>query len=352
MPDQGTGGARILDVVSDPQSVVGVYLVVDAHKTPVIVGRLQETIQVTFVCRMGVAATAQTRHAAFRRQAQHGLCVVNEVYIADQVRGIGRRLGAAFPFVIHKEKSLVFLHRPAEGSAKLVLPQLVGQRSRLQHAPSICSVILKIFVQGAVQIVGAGLRHNVDNATGCSPVFRAKGVVDHAEFLHRFLRRGGPLHAGNRADEIGAVHRDRVAERALAAKRDLRSFKVGERRSQTGAARRHARSEQRKIGEQASIDGQRVDLLGLDHLTDFGLGGLDDRSFGSDHDLFRATRNAEGDVQCGRLTDGQNDSRLRGFGEARRFHSEFIATRRHAGKHVESIAVRDGAIAPVGVGIA
>jgi hypothetical protein len=71
-------------------------------------------------------------------------------------------------------------------------------------------------------------------------------VVHDAEFLHGILRRRGALHTANRVDEVGAVYRDLIAERAHAAEGDLRDLELGEGRSQArfGWWRRWAQAEQ------------------------------------------------------------------------------------------------------------
>ena len=81
------------------------------------------------------------------------------------------------------------------------------------------------------------------------PYSAPKAVVDHAEFLHRFLRRRGALRAGGGVDVVRAVHRDHVAEVAHAAKGDAGGFKFRDGGLQAGAAGGHAGGQKREIGE-------------------------------------------------------------------------------------------------------
>jgi len=166
----------------------------------------------------------------------------------------------------------------------------------------------KKIVDGAMKIVGAGLGHDIDDATHSPPILRPKAIVHDAKFLHRILRRGGALHAADGIDEVRAVHRNLVAERAHAPKGNLGDLKLREGASQAGAAGGDARSQKREIREKTAADRKRLNLLGFNYLADFSSGGLDDLGFRSDHDFCAAALHLHGHVNRGGLADAQHDS--------------------------------------------
>ena len=127
---------------------------------------------------------------------------------------------------------------------------------------------MKILVRRTIPRIRSGLGDDVDDPAERPSVFGSKAVVDHAEFLHRFLGRRGALHPGIGVDEVGAVNRNFITERAHAAERNLRDFKLREGGAQARPARRHARRQQREVGEEPPADRQRLNLGGVDRLAD------------------------------------------------------------------------------------
>ena len=162
----------------------------------------------------------------------------------------------------------------------------------------------------------AGFGDDIDDAAEGAAVFGAEAVVDDAEFAYGFLRRGGALRAGGGVDVVGAVDGDFIAEVAHAGKRDAGDFEFGDGGLQAGAARGYAWGEQGEIGEEAAADGQRVDLLGVDHLADFCARGFDYRRFARDDYLLALGGDFQGDVDGGALADGQDEAGLRVIREA------------------------------------
>ena len=116
-------------------------------------------------------------------------------------------------------------------------------------------------------------------------VFGAEAIVDDAEFADGFLRRSGALRTRGGVDVVGAVHGDFVAEVAQPGEGDAGDFKFRDGGLQAGAASGYARGEQGEIGEEAAADGERIDLLGINDLADFGASGLNDRGFTGDDDF-------------------------------------------------------------------
>src|SRR5437764_2642654 len=116
-----------------------------------------------------------------RRNAQADLKGIDGSQVLHQQRWIGRRLSAPLPFIIQKEKRLVFADGAAQRPAKLVLAQDVESRLG-QNGFCVGSIVLKVVVDGAMNIVSAGLGDDIHNAAQGASVFRSKAVVDHAKF--------------------------------------------------------------------------------------------------------------------------------------------------------------------------
>src|SRR5208282_3771295 len=138
--------------------------------------------------------------------------------------------------------------------------QLIGQGRRLQQRACVGVAVLQVVVYRAVNLVGARLGHDVDDTAERAAIFRSKTVVHDAELLHGILRGRGALHTANRVDEIGAVHRDLIAERAHASEGDLRDLELSEGRSQTGSTGRDAGREQSEVSKQPAADRQICNL--------------------------------------------------------------------------------------------
>ena len=101
-----------------------------------------------------------------------------------------------------------------------------------------------------------------------------------------------------------------------------------------------------------AADGQILNLLGVNHLADFRLGGLDGRDFGGDDDLLILRGDSQIDVHgCG-LTDGEHDAFVNGGGESGEGDGELVGVRRQVGNDVEAGIVGGGAIDRIGGGIA
>ena len=65
-----------------------------------------------------------------------------------------------------------------------------------------------------------------------------------------------------------------------------------------------AGSEKSKVDELAAVDGEVLNLRGVDYLADFGSRRFDGGNFGGDGDGFAAGSNLQGDIESCRLADG------------------------------------------------
>ena len=204
-------------------------------------------------------------------------------------------MSPALAFVVDKVESTVFADRPAQSSAELVLPQNVEARLS-EDRLGIERVVLEVFVDRAMHLVGAGLGDDIDDATQGPTVFSTETVVDHAKLTHRFLRRRGPLGTRGAIDIVAAIHGHAVAQVALPAERNTSRRGIGEGRLKTDASRGDAGTEQGEIGEQPATNGQRLNLLRRHHLADLSARGFDDRGLGFDLHYFAGRSYPQRDV--------------------------------------------------------
>src|SRR5579884_807263 len=87
----------------------------------------------------------------------------------------------AEPFIIPKEKGLVFLKRPAQCPAEFVALEL-WNRTLIEEVARIQSAVSQELIAGSMQLVGAGRGHNIHLRTRAFSIFGSIGVGDHVKF--------------------------------------------------------------------------------------------------------------------------------------------------------------------------
>ena len=93
-------------------------------------------------------------------------------------------------------------------------------------------------------------------------------------------------------------------------------------------------------------------MLSVDHLADFGLGGLDLGNFGGDDDLFALRGDFQDGVNRGGLADSEDEALVDKGGEAGEGDGQFVLAGRQVGNGVEAGVVGGGVILGVGGGFA
>ena len=88
-----------------------------------------------------------------------------------------------------KKEGSLFYDRPAERAAKLVLIKLRLGARRRAAVIGVQDFVAEEFVQIAVKVVGARLRHHVDDGPRVAAVFRIESIGQNAEFLNAIGRR-------------------------------------------------------------------------------------------------------------------------------------------------------------------
>ena len=125
------------------------------------------------------------RIAGFLGQAVKGLDRIDGRQIIQDDRRKFVGFCAALPFIVAKPEGPVFLERTAKRHSKLVLPQYRIRSGK--DGLNIQRIVHAKVIDGAVQVIAAGLGHNIDEAAQRATIFRGKGVVDNTELLRRLL---------------------------------------------------------------------------------------------------------------------------------------------------------------------
>src|SRR5882762_450551 len=112
-----------------------------------------------------------------------GLELIDQSKVTEDHGVVVWVLTAALAFIVAEKECAVFPDGATQGKPKLVLPQLV-QAGRRQFATGIHCIIAEVFVQRAMQIVGAAFGNDVDDASNGTSGFHAVGVVDHAKLAY------------------------------------------------------------------------------------------------------------------------------------------------------------------------
>ena len=87
----------------------------------------------------------------------------------------------AAAFIRKEEKGAVFLDRASECSAELIL--ILLRRDWVEVSFCVQNGVAEIFVNIAVELVGARLCDDVDDGAGVATVFGIEGIGDDAKLL-------------------------------------------------------------------------------------------------------------------------------------------------------------------------
>ena len=105
-----------------------------------------------------------------------------------------------------EEEGLVFPDRPAGHGSELIAAIIRDRRSGPVRGPAVrieCGVTQEV-VAVAVELVGSGLGHHVDDRPARLSIFGPKEVRLHLELLDR-VHRWGPLQVRNAAVLLGDI---------------------------------------------------------------------------------------------------------------------------------------------------
>src|SRR6266496_3327927 len=112
--------------------------------------------------------------------------------------------------ISHVKECAVALERPAERCAKLGL--LAFGLERHERMPGIEHAVAQIGKSGAVEMVGAGLGHDINHCPAGSSKLRAVSVGRNTELLYHFIGKlvGGAIASAGLGEKcvviIGSIH--------------------------------------------------------------------------------------------------------------------------------------------------
>src|SRR5713226_9374873 len=155
-----------------------------------------------------------------------------------------------------------------------------------------------------MDIVGAALGDDVDDATGGAPVFRVVVAQNELKFLHRFLGNSGADAVDGIVDGVGAIDADHVGAGARAV--DVEAA-IGSGADGGGDVASGLLVDEREIDVAASVNGEVLDAALLDGLGDFCLGSFDGGGFGGDGYRLDYALEIEAGINGGVLSDGHDD---------------------------------------------
>ena len=202
-------------------------------------------------------------------------------------------------------------HGPSEGGAELVLPEraLAGHKS----APSVQDVVTQEFPGGAVELVRAGLRDDVDDPSQRAADLGLVVVRLDLELLDSVDDGRHRIGAGEGALVVDPVEHEEVAAVVLAV--DRREDEGGaRRRGRAESARvlrdadgRNTRGQSQQLGEVPPVQRQVRYLLPRDGSAQLGRGALDLSAHSLYLDLLVDLPDLEAQVKSGRLVHHQGE---------------------------------------------
>ena len=221
-------------------------------------------------------------------------------------------------------KQLVFADSAAEGAAELLLGE-AAEAGAVGEAGGQAGPLL-VFVQGAVQAVGAGLGDHVDEPAGAASEFGGRAVGHHLHFLDGVQAhgKGGALAAALLAEEgivvVGAIDGDVVVDALLPVDGDLvaiGSLHDGD-----------AGGEGNQAEEVASVIGQIFDRSRVEVGGAFDAAGFEDGRFGGDGDDLFDLGDAQREGERDGLAHRQVEPFADGGAETGRLHGDFVGAER------------------------
>jgi len=244
----------------------------------------------------------------------------------DEAEGLGEVAGAfegggdgeealdgiafAAAFEAEKEEGFVLADGAAEGEAVLVAfddgagvtEAVVGEAIGVEDG------VLMVVVSGAVELVRAGLSHDIDGTAAGAAEFGGVGVGFEAELLDG-VDGGDDDDSVEIADGVGgAVEEDFVRGGASAADGEVGIEDVPTAAGGTDAGGGDDAGEAAEHSHDIAFDeGVLLDELAFDGGADAGGFGLEEREFGGDVDGGGGLGEGEGEVEGGGLVDFQAD---------------------------------------------
>ena len=222
-----------------------------------------------------------------------------------------------------EEEHPVALDGAAHRSAELFAMKVGGRRAvRGVRRQALQTLEVE---QAAVQVVGARLRDDVDDAAGGAAELRVGPAGHDLELLDRLQRDvdrralAAELFAEESVVVVAAIEADVVVHAALPIEGDLVAVRPLDDAD--------AGSEGEQILELAAEDRRRADGGLVERVADFGAGHVDERGAGH-RDRLRGPRHLQHGIDGDRLPHREGDVLLHVCGEPLQAHGHSIAARR------------------------
>ena len=204
-----------------------------------------------------------------------------------------------------EEEGLVLPDRPADGAAELVeqVAGLARARAVGEVREGVERLVSVVLVERAVELVGSGLGHDVDDGAARAAVLGREHVGFDPELLDGVesgRRHELPLLAGGAGCAVDVVA---VVLRAGAVESDRESLRFDG--SPLGVARLGARDERRQRDELAAVERKVLDLDAVDDFAEGRRLGLDALGKVADDDRVRQLADLEPQVDAQELAYSQ-----------------------------------------------
>ena len=195
---------------------------------------------------------------------------VTYIRLADDPLAAEDKISKRRTLIAAKEKTLVAPDWPTESAAILVPLNAIGCGRSSKEILSVENRVAHEFEGISMEIVGAGLGDDVNDAARVRSILRAVVARLYAEFLERVRERKGLIDVRVFVHVIAAVElvADRILARAIC--RECDGARKGLRRALVGAAVGRVngpRNQQRKLRRIPAIEGQFRNALPLDYLS-------------------------------------------------------------------------------------
>ncbi len=266
-------------------------------------------------------------------------------------RPAGRKRSAALVVVGAEEPDLVLANGAADGAARLpVLLRLAGELLALTDVEEVGAEILagpglvvrrvadeRVERAAAVELVAAGLGHDVHRGTREAAVFGLGAEADDAHFLDRVVVDVDERAEGSR---LGVRRVDAVDEEHVL----VRGAAVGRRARQRIRARRieHPGHRQCEVVEGITAGREARDELLVDARVDRRRLGVDERALGRHGDRLGVRADGKHEIERHGRVGADVDVLAHDGLEPRERGGDRVAPRRQVEEHVRAVGRTDG----------
>ena len=208
--------------------------------------------------------------------------------------------------VAAEQEQLVLHDRRAQRAAKLIAVQIVLLRREV--VALVEAVVAVELERVAVDLVRSGLGHQVDRRGGMVAVPRRQRAGLDLELLQRVGKRRRQVQVVERIVVRPAVHDVGDAVGLAAGHRDRHGREVLVGVEVAGRRGRRQSRQEDQLGRLAAVQRQLHDALIVDHLSDAGVLGFDQRGVRRHRDLLADRADGERHVDLGIRADLQHDA--------------------------------------------